>query len=70
MAHPKPIPSELLAAINAAGYGAYVKAIRHVRGWPQPSSRPYQLVHCNGSHISSHPTIESLERAFRARAGC
>lgn len=64
------IPPDLLAVMRRNGYNAYVKPLTYVRGWPHPSTRPYQLEFAGGSHIASFPTLAGLERSFRARAGC
>jgi hypothetical protein len=64
------IPQSLLDVMQRNGYNAYVKPLTYVRGWPHPSTRPFQLEHLGGGHIASFPTLAGLERSFRARACC
>jgi aryl-alcohol dehydrogenase-like predicted oxidoreductase len=65
---PLVIPARLQEVANSAGYSIEVKALRHVRGWPTRSTKPFQLW-LGDSFIASFATIEQLERNFRARAG-
>ena len=52
------------------GYRVDFKGTKHVRGWPQASTRPYQLAYDNGQHIASFATLEKLEANLRGRNGC
>ena len=64
------IPLKLLLIAERAGYFAEYRPTRRVRGWPTPSARPYQLSYKDGTFLTAFATLEALERAVRARAGC
>ncbi|PYJ10789.1 MAG: hypothetical protein DMF06_05130 [Verrucomicrobia bacterium] len=63
------LPEQLAATLNRHGYWIEYRSLTYVRGWPHPSSKPWQLT-WEGNHIASFATLEAAERNFRGRAGC
>lgn len=63
--------SDTLRAI-AADIGLYIfyKPVRHQRGWPRKSARPFGLYYKDGTLLATFPSLDGLERNLRARAGC
>jgi hypothetical protein len=56
------------------GYAVEYRPIVRVRGWLNPSAKPFALyTYCGGvrggAHLASFATLDALERNLRARAG-
>ena len=64
------IKTKLHAIAADAGYRLDHIPTRRVRGWPEPSRKPFHLAFADGTHIASFATVEKLEDNLRARAGC
>ncbi len=65
-----PISPTLMKLAEATGYSCNVVALVYVKGWPQPSTKPYQIGYADGGHIASFADQKTLERNLRGRAGC
>ena len=65
-----PIPANLHAIADRAGFCLEYRPNIRVRGWPTPSAKPFALYARGGGHIASFKTLDALARNLRARAGC
>ncbi len=54
----------------ATGYRIEFRPVRHVRGWPVPSEKPYLLQYDDYCYIAAFATLAQLETNLRARNGC
>lgn len=52
------------------GYLLDHKATRRVRGWPEPSKKPWHILYSDGTLCASFATLDKLERNLRGRRGC